>query len=94
MVGWDPDNSSIQAAIWNGRTDSSCYTHEQRTNQKTASKPAVGLPRIPVADRGGEKVDVGFSDFGPGTGNQLWDPGRGGATPSLSRSTRSGLADG
>jgi hypothetical protein len=42
--------------------------------KKLPTSPCVGLPRIPVADRGGEKVDVGFSDFGAGSSNQLRDP--------------------
>src|SRR5271165_1553357 len=39
--------------------------------KKLPTSPCVGLPRVPVADCGGEKVDVGFSDFGTGSSNQL-----------------------
>jgi hypothetical protein len=34
----------------------------------------VSSPSVPVADRRGEKVNVGFSDFGAGGSNQLRDP--------------------
>jgi hypothetical protein len=30
--------------------------------------------RVPVVDRGGEEINVGFSDLGAGSGNQLRDP--------------------
>jgi hypothetical protein len=35
---------------------------------------SVSGSSVPVADRGGEEVNVGFSDFGAGSGNQLRDP--------------------
>src|SRR5258708_638440 len=47
--------------------------------KKLPASPSVGLPCVSVADRGGEKVNVGFSDFGAGSGNQLRDPCLGGA---------------
>ena len=30
--------------------------------------------RVPAADRGGEEINIGFSDFGAGSSNQLRDP--------------------
>src|SRR5258707_8298707 len=42
--------------------------------KKLPASPRVGSPGIPVADRGSEKVNVGFSDFGSGGSNQLRDP--------------------
>ena len=42
--------------------------------KKLPASPSVSSPSIPVADRGGEEVNVGFSDFGAGSGNQLRDP--------------------
>jgi len=42
--------------------------------KKLPARPRVSQPSIPVADRGGEEVNVGFSDFGAGSGNQLRDP--------------------
>jgi hypothetical protein len=42
--------------------------------KKLPARPGVSSPSVPVADRGGEKVNVGFSDFGAGSGNQLRDP--------------------
>jgi hypothetical protein len=33
--------------------------------KKLPASASVGLTRIPVTDRRSEKVDVGFSDFGP-----------------------------
>src|SRR5271166_4317646 len=38
------------------------------------ASPSVSNPSVPIADRGGEEVNVGFSDFGAGSGNQLRDP--------------------
>ena len=38
---------------------------------------SVGSSSVPVANRGGEEVDVGFSDFGASGRNQLRDPGLG-----------------
>ena len=35
---------------------------------------SVSSSSVPVADRGGEEVNVGFSDFGAGSGNQIRDP--------------------
>jgi hypothetical protein len=43
-------------------------------SKKLPAPPGVGSAGVPVADRGGEEVNVGFSDFGAGSGNQLWDP--------------------
>jgi hypothetical protein len=42
--------------------------------KKLPTGPRVGLSRVPVTNRGGEKVDVVFSDFGAGSGDQLRDP--------------------
>ena len=42
--------------------------------KKLPASPRVSQPSIPVADRGGEEVNVGFSDFGTGGSNQLRDP--------------------
>ena len=42
--------------------------------KKLPARPRVSQPSIPVADRGGEEVNVGFSDFGAGGSNQLRDP--------------------
>jgi hypothetical protein len=42
--------------------------------KKLPASPGVGSPSVPVTDRGGEKVNVGFSDFGAGSSNQLRDP--------------------
>ena len=38
------------------------------------ASPSVGLPGIPVTDRGSEKVNVGFSNFRAGSCDQLRDP--------------------
>ncbi len=42
--------------------------------KKLPARPRVSSPSVPVANRGGEKVNVGFSDFGTGDSNQLRDP--------------------
>ena len=42
--------------------------------KKLPASPSVSSPSVPVADRGGEEVNIGFSDFGAGSGNQLRDP--------------------
>jgi hypothetical protein len=42
--------------------------------KKLPASPSVSSPSVPVADRGGEEVNVGFSDFGAGSGDQLRDP--------------------
>src|SRR5271165_6600276 len=42
--------------------------------KKLPASPRVSLPGVAVPNRGGEKVDVGFSDFGAGGGDQLRDP--------------------
>jgi hypothetical protein len=42
--------------------------------KKLPASPSVSSSSVPVADRGGEEVNVGFSDFGAGSGNQLRDP--------------------
>jgi hypothetical protein len=52
--------------------------------KKLPASPRVSQPSIPVADRGGEEVNVGFGDFGAGSSNQLREPG-------LGRSLRFGL---
>jgi hypothetical protein len=45
--------------------------------KKLPASPRVSQPSIPVADRGGEEVDVSVSDFGAGSSNQLREPGLG-----------------
>ena len=42
--------------------------------EKLPASPRVSSPSVPVADRGGEEVNVGFSNFGTGGSNQLRDP--------------------
>ena len=42
--------------------------------KKLPASPGVSSPSVPVANRGGEEVNVGFSDFGAGRSNQLRDP--------------------
>jgi hypothetical protein len=42
--------------------------------KKLPASPSVSSPSVPIVDRGGEEVNVGFSDFGAGSGNQLRDP--------------------
>src|SRR5580704_4410273 len=42
--------------------------------KKLPARPSVSSPSVPVADRGGEEVNVGFSDLRTGSGNQLRDP--------------------
>jgi hypothetical protein len=42
--------------------------------KKLPASPSVSCSSVPVADRGGEEINVGFSDFGAGSGNQLRDP--------------------
>src|SRR5271165_630690 len=42
--------------------------------KKLPASPSVGSPSVPVPDRGGEKVNVGFSNFGAGSSNQLREP--------------------
>src|SRR6266478_9328372 len=44
--------------------------------KKLPTSARVSSPSVPVADRGGEKVNVGFSDLGTGGSNQLRDPRR------------------
>jgi hypothetical protein len=39
--------------------------------KKLPASPRVSQPSIPVADRGGEEVNVGFGDLGAGRSNQL-----------------------
>ena len=39
--------------------------------KKLPASPSVSSPSVPVADRGGEEVNVGFSDFGASSGNQF-----------------------
>ena len=42
--------------------------------KKLPTSPRISSPSVSVADRGGEKINVGFSDFGAGRSNQLRDP--------------------
>jgi hypothetical protein len=42
--------------------------------KKLPASPRVSSPGVPVPDRGGEEVNVGFGDFGAGSGDKLWDP--------------------
>jgi hypothetical protein len=42
--------------------------------KKLPASPSVGSTSVPVADRGGEEVNIGFSDLRTGGGNQLRDP--------------------
>jgi hypothetical protein len=42
--------------------------------KKLPASPRVGSPGVPVPDRGGEEVNVGFGDFGTGSSNQFRDP--------------------
>ena len=42
--------------------------------KKLPACSSVSLSRIPVADRGGEEVNVGFGDFGAGRRDKLRDP--------------------
>jgi len=42
--------------------------------KKLPTSPRISSPSVPVSDRGSEKVNVGFSDFGAGSSNQLRDP--------------------
>ena len=37
--------------------------------KKLPASPSVSGSSVPVADRGGEEVNVGFSDFGAGSGD-------------------------
>src|SRR5271165_7180869 len=42
--------------------------------KKLPASPRVSLPGVPVPNRCGEKVNVGFGNFGAGSCNQLRDP--------------------
>src|SRR4029077_1557536 len=42
--------------------------------KKLPASPSVSSPSVPIADRGGEEVNVGFSDLRTGSSNQLRDP--------------------
>src|SRR5271157_5239840 len=42
--------------------------------KKLPASPRVSSPSVPVADRSSEEINVGFSDFGAGSSNQLRDP--------------------
>jgi hypothetical protein len=42
--------------------------------KKLPASPRVSSPGVPVPDRGGEKVNVGFRNFGAGSGDELRDP--------------------
>ena len=41
--------------------------------KKLPARPGVSSPSVAVADRGGEEVNVGFSDLRTGSGNQIRD---------------------
>jgi hypothetical protein len=45
-------------------------SRERRTQSKLPASPCVFLAGVPVADRGGKTVDVGFCDFGACRGDQ------------------------
>ena len=45
--------------------------------EKLPASPSISGPSVPVADRGGEEVNVGFSDFGADSGYQLRGQQRG-----------------
>jgi hypothetical protein len=45
--------------------------------KKLPASPRVGSPSVPIADRGSEKVNVGFGDCGAGISNQFREPGLG-----------------
>jgi hypothetical protein len=42
--------------------------------KKLPTSPRVSLPGVSVADRSGEKINVGFSNFGADSSDQLRDP--------------------
>jgi hypothetical protein len=42
--------------------------------KKLPASPRVGSPSVPVADRSGEEINLGFGDFWAGRSNQLRDP--------------------
>src|SRR5271165_440405 len=42
--------------------------------KKLPARPGVSSPSVPVADRGGEEINVGFSDLRTGSSDQLRDP--------------------
>ena len=42
--------------------------------KKLPTSPRVSLPGVSAADRSGEKINVGFSNFGAGSSDQLRDP--------------------
>jgi hypothetical protein len=42
--------------------------------KKLPASARVGLPGVSVAKRGGESVNIGFSNFGADSSNQLRDP--------------------
>ncbi len=42
--------------------------------KKLPASPGVSSPSVPVPDRGGEEVNVGFGDFGAGSRDKLQDP--------------------
>src|SRR5271154_6557564 len=43
--------------------------------KKLPASPRVSLSRVAIADCGGEKVNVGFGDFGARSSDQLREPG-------------------
>jgi hypothetical protein len=55
------------------------------------ASPRVCSPSVPVADRGSEKVNVGFGKFGSGSSNELRDPrlGRSAGNDQLAQIKRS-----
>ena len=42
--------------------------------KKLPASPRVSSPGVPVANRGGEEVNIGFSDCGAGSRDKLRDP--------------------
>src|SRR5260370_35999815 len=42
--------------------------------KKLPASPRVSLPGVAVPNRGGEKINAGFGDFGTGSRDQLRDP--------------------
>jgi hypothetical protein len=51
--------------------------------KKLPTSPSVGLPGISVADRGGEKIDVGLGGFRAASSNEFGNPRCGGASNDL-----------
>jgi hypothetical protein len=51
--------------------------------KKLPASASVRLPGVLVTDRGGEEVNIGFSNFRTGNGDELRDPGLEGPSCSL-----------